>query len=182
MWLPTGAVQTHQKSLHWKLTLGEKALAEPGNKTCISIVSGLPVWCSANSPSPPISMEMSPYPLEPWRSLHCHWKLILGGKALGEPGNKTCISIVPGLPGWCSANLPMAYQFPWKWALTLLNHERVCAESWLWDLGEKALGKQGNKTCISIAPGLPVWCSARLTSLPISMELSPYPLQRPPLF
>ena len=31
------------KSLHWKLTLGEKSIAAPGNQTC---VSGMTVWCS----------------------------------------------------------------------------------------------------------------------------------------
>ena len=35
--------RTPQESLHWKLTLGEKSLAAPGNRTC---VSGVPVRCS----------------------------------------------------------------------------------------------------------------------------------------
>ena len=113
-------------------TLGEKALAKTGNKTCISIVPGLPVWCSANLPSPPVSMEMS------WKSLH--WKLTLGGKALGEPGNKTCISIVPGLPVWCSANLPMAYQFPWKWASWTMKESALKA-----DWKEKPMVNKGIK-------------------------------------
>ena len=38
-------VQTQKKSLHWKLTLGEKSLATPGNWTC-TCVSGVPVQCS----------------------------------------------------------------------------------------------------------------------------------------
>ena len=42
-----GAVRTHRK-----LTLGEKSLAAPGNRTS---VSGVTVWCSAN--------ELHPHPL-----------------------------------------------------------------------------------------------------------------------
>ena len=38
-----GGVQTLKKSLHWKLTLGRKSFAAPGNRTC---VSGVPVRCS----------------------------------------------------------------------------------------------------------------------------------------
>ena len=38
-------VYRHRKSLHWKLTLGEKSLAAPGNWTCLS---GVPVRCSTN--------------------------------------------------------------------------------------------------------------------------------------
>ena len=45
MWLHMGGVQTPLESLHWKLTLGEKSLAAPGNQTCIGNV---PVWCSTN--------------------------------------------------------------------------------------------------------------------------------------
>ena len=37
-----GVTDTY-KSLHWKLTLGEKSLAAPGNRTWIS---GVTVWCS----------------------------------------------------------------------------------------------------------------------------------------
>ena len=45
-------VYRHQKSLHWKLTLGRKSLAALGNQT---FVSGVTVWCSnqlSYTPSP----------------------------------------------------------------------------------------------------------------------------------
>ena len=38
-----GGVRTPKESLHWKLTLGRKSLAAPGNRTC---VSGVTVRCS----------------------------------------------------------------------------------------------------------------------------------------
>ena len=46
-------VYGHRKeTLHWKLTVGEKSLAAPGNRTCVGSV---PVRCSTNwSTSPPI--------------------------------------------------------------------------------------------------------------------------------
>ena len=37
-----GSVRTPKESLHWKLTLGRKSLAAPGNRTC---VSGVTVRC-----------------------------------------------------------------------------------------------------------------------------------------
>ena len=131
----------------------------------------------------------------------------------------------------------LAHPFPWKWALTLSNHEGVCTatESWFWE--EKPLVNQGIKPasvlCLAFQADalptylwptnfhgnepLPSWTmkesalkvdsgtwekkplvnkgikpasvlrlafqsDALLSSLPISMELSPYPLQRPPLF
>ena len=44
-------VRTALESLHWKLTLGEKSLAAPGNRTC---VGGVPVRCCTNwATSPP---------------------------------------------------------------------------------------------------------------------------------
>ena len=46
-----GRVRTPWKSLHWKLTLGEKSLAAPENRTCLS---GVPVRRSTNwATSPP---------------------------------------------------------------------------------------------------------------------------------
>ena len=45
MRLRTGGAQTPKESLHWKLTPGEKYLAEPGNRTC---VSNVPVRCPTN--------------------------------------------------------------------------------------------------------------------------------------
>ena len=38
-----GGARTTKDSLHWKLTLGRKSLAAPGNRTC---VCGVMVWCS----------------------------------------------------------------------------------------------------------------------------------------
>ena len=43
MWLHTGVYGHTLESLHWKLTLGEKSLAAPGKRTCIS---GALVQCS----------------------------------------------------------------------------------------------------------------------------------------
>ena len=43
-----GGVWTPQVCLHWKLTLGEKILAAPGNRTCVACVGVVPVWCSIN--------------------------------------------------------------------------------------------------------------------------------------
>ena len=40
-----GVLRTQWESLHWKLTLGEKFLAAPRNRIC---VSGVPVRCSTN--------------------------------------------------------------------------------------------------------------------------------------
>ena len=40
-----GGVRTLKESLHWKLTLGEKSFAAPGNRTCFS---GVPVRRSTN--------------------------------------------------------------------------------------------------------------------------------------
>ena len=54
----TGRLYGHRKSLHWKLTQGEKSLAAPGNRTC---VSGVPVRCCTNwatSPSPQSSSNI----------------------------------------------------------------------------------------------------------------------------
>ena len=48
-----GVTDTY-KSLHWKLTLGEKSLAAPGNGTC---VSGVTVWCSKQLSYIPIFMS-----------------------------------------------------------------------------------------------------------------------------
>ena len=36
------AVRTPKESLHWKLTLGRKCLAAPGNRTCVSQLSYIP--------------------------------------------------------------------------------------------------------------------------------------------
>ena len=49
-----GCMDTH-KSLHWKLTLGEKSLAATGNQTRVSSVT---VWCSnqLSYTSPPWSL------------------------------------------------------------------------------------------------------------------------------
>ena len=49
MWLHKGGIWTHYESLHLKLTLGEKSIAAPGNRTC---VSGMTVWCSTNELHP----------------------------------------------------------------------------------------------------------------------------------
>ena len=40
-----GGVRTPQERLHWKLTVGEKSLTAPRNRTCID---SLPVRCSTN--------------------------------------------------------------------------------------------------------------------------------------
>ena len=40
-----GSVRTRRESLNWWLTLGEKSLAAPGNRTCVGSV---PVRCSTN--------------------------------------------------------------------------------------------------------------------------------------
>ena len=46
-----GCTDTVRESLHWKSTLGEKSLAAPGNRTC---VSGVAVRCSTSwAISPP---------------------------------------------------------------------------------------------------------------------------------
>ena len=45
MWFAHGGVWTSKESLHWKLTQGEKSLAAPGYRTCVSSV---PVRCSTN--------------------------------------------------------------------------------------------------------------------------------------
>ena len=50
-----GGVRTPKKSLHWKLTLGRKSFAAPGNLTCIS---GVTVRCSnqlSYIPSPKVT-------------------------------------------------------------------------------------------------------------------------------
>ena len=50
-----GAVRTPKESLHWKLTIGEKSLTAPGNRTC---VGGVPVRCSTNwATSPPTERQ-----------------------------------------------------------------------------------------------------------------------------
>ena len=54
MRLHAGAVQTPWESLHWKLTLGEKSLATPGTRTCISIAPGFPVGWSTRWAIPPL--------------------------------------------------------------------------------------------------------------------------------
>ena len=40
-----GSVWALTESLHWKLALGEKSLATPGNRTCLN---GAPAWCSTS--------------------------------------------------------------------------------------------------------------------------------------
>ena len=50
----------HKESLHWKLTLGEKSFAAPGNRTC---VSGVLVRISTNwTTSPPLLCHVQPFP------------------------------------------------------------------------------------------------------------------------
>ena len=44
-----GGVRTPKKSVHWKLNLGNKCLAAPGNRTC---VSGVTVRCSTEWATP----------------------------------------------------------------------------------------------------------------------------------
>ena len=44
----TGAVRTPPDSKHWKLTLGEKSLAAPGTRTCMSIAGGFSVGRCTN--------------------------------------------------------------------------------------------------------------------------------------
>ena len=39
----TRGLYGHRKSLHWKLTLGEKSLAAPGTRTRVSIAPGFSV-------------------------------------------------------------------------------------------------------------------------------------------
>ena len=56
MRLHTRAVRTPKESLHWKLTLGRKSLAAPGNRTC---VSGVPVRYS-------LPTELHPRPHGTW--------------------------------------------------------------------------------------------------------------------
>ena len=52
-----GGVQIPSESLHWKLTLGEKSLATPGNWPC---VRGMPVQCSTSwATSPPYDGNIS---------------------------------------------------------------------------------------------------------------------------
>ena len=44
----TRGLYGHRKSLHWKLTLGEKSLAAAGTRTRISVAPGFSVGRSAN--------------------------------------------------------------------------------------------------------------------------------------
>ena len=51
-----GGVRTAQESLHWKLTLGEKSLVAPGNRTCVGgvLARSLPTELHPHLPTFPV--------------------------------------------------------------------------------------------------------------------------------
>ena len=68
-----GGVRTKWESLHWKMTLGEKSLAVPGNRTC---VSDLMIRCSTIwATSPPFLNWKTKHRAEPRSSKDLIWSL-----------------------------------------------------------------------------------------------------------
>ena len=81
----------HLKRVHWKLTLAEKSLAVPGNRTCVS--GAVPVRCSTNGATfqptvPPFCHRVCRYLQSFWSCTPDHFILRLNLCVCAKKTNK----------------------------------------------------------------------------------------------
>ena len=105
MWVHKG-VYTHHVRMHWKVTLGRKSLAAPGNWTC---GSGMMVRCSNQLSYIPTSML---YNHQPW----CHY--------LSTVVLMLHFVLTGVILSWCSPLLTMAISWPGDLEVESLTESR----------------------------------------------------------